>query len=246
MLSQMYLESSKKKNILYVINSMNEKQAKGIVLLIPGFSQSKSDVDYFMTKLANRLFLNGYITVQVDLYAHGDSYGSLEEFTWNDFVKNAEDINRYLTKKYKNLYQYMVTRGVYGNIAMNTELKNMFGLICLNPVNDVKQIKNIFAIEDGEVEINKLLAEKEEYSQLFEVMGSEITNLRGQAISWSLLSTLSDYSMISLEDTVWSYDSALTSLKEQAKCNFIRDPVWQESLIDKLVERLEEMHSSNV
>lgn len=246
MLCQMYLESSKRSNILYVINSMDERLSKGVVVLVPGFSQSKSDVDYFMSKLANRLFANGYITVQVDLYAHGDSYGSLEDFIWEDFIKNIEDIQQLLKLKYKNIHQYMVTRGIYGNIAMSTEIREIYDLVCLNPVNELSQLSHIFNMEAGVVELNTLLAEQEEYTYLFETMGSEISNLRGQMFNKSLIASLAQYQEISLNNTVWSYDSKISSLKEQARFAFVRDPEWQELMIDELFERLEEIHSLNV
>ena len=242
MLSQVYIKSYCNNHILCVLNAIANNK-KGVVVLVPGFSQSKSDMDYFMTRLANKLVDMGYDTVQVDLFAHGDSYGVLEKFTWEIFVQNLIDIYRYIDRNYKIRHKYLVTRGVFGNISMNTKLKELYDIICVNPIINIEKCIGMLNVKNGEFAVNKLLSEDAKYEYLFNIMGSEITNVKGQSINYQLITSLLQYNEILLDNIILTYDSSLdTTLKEQAETCFVREFFWQESLIEKIIEKMEEMH----
>lgn len=241
MLFQKYLESSKNEKILLVINGIPIEQAKGVAVLFPGFSQSKSDLDYFMTKLSKQLNFAGYIAALVDVYGHGDSYGDLENFEWNDFVRNAEDIHSFLSTEYSNLPKIMITRGIFGNIAMNKGLGDKYFLLCINPVANLEDTKGRFDHLSGKADFNELLKENEEWSFLFEAMGCEVSNICAQKIDANALKSLADYSKIAQEDTFWSDGIVLDNFEKQAKSCFAREPLWQDDLIEQITAKVEKM-----
>lgn len=245
MLSQLYIKSYNDNNILCVLNNRNGVKAEGVVVLIPGFAQSKSDIDNFMTRLSNKIVGMYFDTVQVDLFAHGDSYGSLEEFSWNVFQKNIEDICICLDKRYQNVKKYLVIRGIYGNIVMNTKIQSMFSVICINPVLNIDDNMDMFDMRTGEFEVNKMLLENKEYEYLFCAMGCELTNIKGQSINYEILKELSLYRDILWSNTITTYDNLeVLTFREQAECGFVREFSWQEDVMKKTIKKLEEIHLS--
>lgn len=259
MISQLYLKSGYT-HIMCILRSIYEMHlTKGVVILIPGFSQSSSDIDYFMTNLSNVLNRQGYVTVQVDIYGHGDSYGDLSELTVRIMQDNVISVYEYVKSVFNDKPIYAISRGFYGNLLCDENLSIGFSkMICINPVIAKLDIKDYIKCKKDElIEISERISLNSSLENLFAALGAENTNLRGQCIKGSLLWEIAD-----IINYKWGQPAnviILSSYNDQNRINramncgeteltvdyisnhcFVRDADWQFELINFAVAIIEE------
>lgn len=258
MISQIYVKSADTYILCVEKTEYRRKDIVGVVVLLPGFSQSACDVDYFMTTLANELIRLGYITIQVDIYGHGDSYGDLSELSIEIVETNILSVYKYIKMTWKDKVIFAVSRGFYGNLLSTESISNKFEkIICINPV--ISKI-NLFDltkyIENEILELSEILSENSIMNSFFISLGADLTNIRGQKIASDFL-----IDIFSSINNLRQYENVviISSYNDQNKLNriilseevafpieyiaehcFIRDPEWQTDLISEVSEILEE------
>lgn len=258
MINQFFLASAGSHILCTVKSACHIDEVKGFVLLLPGFSQSSSDIDYFLTNLSNELNLLEYGTVQIDLFGHGDSYGKLPKLNLKIIEDNILSVYSYISEELCiNKPIIGVARGIYANILSNERISNKFDkTICINPVVvhlgslDLDCWKN-----ELEIEISNIINTDKSLKDLFVLMGAELTNLSGQKISSIFLDEILEY--IKNQHFIANNSVVITSYNDtdklykvdqikdinkhydieylSAHC-FIRDPEWQITLIDVIGE----------
>ena len=257
MINQIYVNSTDSYIICTIRASFHISEIKGAVLLIPGFSQSMCDIDYFMTKLANMLNDQGYATMQIDICGHGDSYGDLAVLNCETVKKNIASAYEYLKEWCNRKPIIGVARGLYANILCVNNLSSMFNyIIGINPV-----IAKL-CIDDSKCKKNKicnfsdLIANDEMYDYLFTLLGAEKTNIIGQRINTSFIYEALYYInnalfpnnaviLSSYNDDMQMEKLTSPNLKQNVKymserC-FVRDHEWQENLANIIVNSIKEM-----
>ena len=133
MISQNFVQCENS-SIFSVIKYPERQNVQNAVLLIPGFGESKCDLDYFLNNLANFFVENYFVTMQLDLFAHGDSYGSFEDLNSGIIIKNIISAIKHL-KKTSNLKIYVVCRGFYTELLSEKSiLDDIYGLVGINPI----------------------------------------------------------------------------------------------------------------
>lgn len=235
MLTQIYFNSVNS-YILGVLNMKNGKMCKGIAILISGFAQSKSDIDYFMTRLSARLVEANYGTLQIDLYGHGDSWGEFEEVTGERIIYNVSDAIKYIEKMFGEIPKFVIARGVYGNIIANSSLSSLYEVVCINPTFNLNKFER--EKYDKEIILFNELFEHKKYEDLIVAMGGEIPNTRALKISKIFVDDIFKSSINRCTDNVIVTFDENASIEEQAVCGFIRESEWQNNLIDKVVDKV--------
>ena len=210
MISQSFIQCENS-SIFCVVKFPENKITDNAVLLIPGFGESKCDLDYFLNNLANFFVENNFITMQLDLFAHGDSYGSFEELSSEIIIKNIISAIKYL-KKISNIKIYVVCRGFYIEFLCEESILNeISGLIGINPAKlrteELNCIENVISlnkpvIEFGDFESQAII------SKILIMLGAEPDNLFAQKISNIFLNDIIER----LKKQRWndiSYDKAI-------------------------------------
>src|SRR5690554_7464647 len=116
MINQVFLKSYNSHIMCILKSKYSISEVKGVAVLLPGFSQNASDIDYFLTNLSNELNSQGYATIQVDLYGHGDSYGHLSDLDVQIVEYNILSVYEYAKKLYNDKPIIGISRGIYGNM----------------------------------------------------------------------------------------------------------------------------------
>lgn len=240
-LNQFYIKSDG--NHILCISKLDDMilEKKGVIVLVPGFSQSKSDIDYFMSRLGNNLVRMGYIVVQIDLYGHGDSYGDLSTISWNKIICNLKDIYFYLQEHFNRLPIKLCTRSIYGNVVLTSDLRDLYErVICLNPVLGLSEIQCFDNLPEKATDLT-WLTDDIEIAHILETMGCELSNIRAQLVNTDFLDGLKNLEVdfaINEGKYVFTYEinNGKVSFEEQSRLNFIRDVVWQEDVICMLSE----------
>jgi pimeloyl-ACP methyl ester carboxylesterase len=105
----------------------------GVVILLPGFSHSMCDMDYFMSRLARQLCSRGFFVVQADLRGHGDGAGDFSDI---NFETLEEDIKT-LVEHYKSGISdqvFCVGRGLMATLlAAFAKDANITGIAGIGP-----------------------------------------------------------------------------------------------------------------
>ena len=263
MRNQLYIKSAGT-HIMCVMKSMCcLKDIKGAVILVPGFSQSSCDVDYFMTNLSNALNEKRYLTLQVDLYGHGDSYGDLSSINLQILRDNILSVIKYINNSRANMPIWGITRGIYGNLFCEDIIAyKLSGVICVNPVRINEKLQSYISHANGNiVEIRDFILENTFFEHLFMLMGAELTNIRGQKININfldeiankieklhhpknviLLSSYNENKKISEMNYSDIKDKKIDYLSERC---FLRDPEWQLELINKIVKVVRENENAD-
>lgn len=259
MISQIYIESGDT-YIMCVVKAAHEiDQIKGAALLIPGFSQSASDIDYFMTNLSNRLNQQGYLTVQIDIFGHGDSYGDLANLSVKIIEENIIAAYTYINSIIREKPIFAISRGFYGNLlGENDRMKIFSKTICINPVITKLNLQNYLRYKSNEmIEISESIKDNPSLEKFFIALGAENTNLRGLRISGDLLyqivnrinnnqnylpnsiilSSFNDYNNINIVENWNPKEISIDYIS--AHC-FVRDPDWQFTLINKVIDTIKE------
>lgn len=166
-----------------------------IVILLSGFMQAKSDSYYFMSDFAKYLLKNGFDVLMVDLMGSGDSFGCIEEIELEKIKSDVFRIIQYVNAEgYKKVFA--VGRGLSANLF--AQIKNdsyvMSKIACVNPVlidsNMSEKIMNCLNKnnDNGIIKIsNEVLRD---LNELFEMMGTEKSNILGECLKLSFLMDL--------------------------------------------------------
>jgi hypothetical protein len=242
------------------------QEPKSGVLLVPGFSQPKSDVNYFMSKLARRLVGAGFFVLQLDPGGHGDSNGILGDVNLDTLRSDIETAVEYVKSQAKAPV-YGIGRGL--SAVLLAECTNK-GLTCgtagINPYClDLKAAADFWKdICDETYEVAELFEfdydkklDDFDYnrSSFFVMLGADMGNLRGQKVSGKLLMQLGCYDSIKVlkencRKNLWLHGDSTDEwqpvqpetgyLLKRFKYNSIpEDPHWQHRAIDKLCQWLE-------
>jgi pimeloyl-ACP methyl ester carboxylesterase len=175
------------------------------VLLLPGFSLSMCDVDYFMSRLARYLCRQGFHVLQMDPRGHGDSGGCLEEVTLdslrNDISEGIDFLSSSLSKSV-----YIVSRGFHATLSSEF-VKNgkALGVVGIGPYclsNTIAQ--SLWSgLDTKECYTGMDLIPGSEYRTLadfdqdklafFNALGARLRNILGQEISAQLLHEIIKY-----------------------------------------------------
>ena len=257
MISQIYIKSVGTYILCMERVGCKMKEPEGVVVLLPGFSQSCCDIDYFMTNLANELIQMDYVTIQVDLCGHGDSYGELSELSINVIEENIICVYEYVKRTWMNKPIFAVARGFYGNLLYTKSLSEKFEkIICINPVKCKLNLTEYIKYKQNEVlEISEMLLENSLVESFFISSGADITNVRGQKIAGCFLmdivntinslkqpqnaviiSSYNDQNKINL---ILHSEDKIFPVEYIAEHSFIRDPEWQSELINMVSAILE-------
>jgi esterase/lipase len=171
------------------------KRVKAGVVTVPGFSQPKCDVDYFMSRIARRLVDEELFVLQLDPRGHGDSPGNLEDVTLDslraDIKSGIEFIRNNVSEE---IDIYGISRGL--NATLLTEEMGLKGIAGVSPYCLEKTIiEGIWgSFEKGVYEISEIASTNErEIKAFFDSVGARETNVYGQKISTTILKQLMIY-----------------------------------------------------
>ena len=185
MVSQNYIYS--KSNSLFCIVKYPEGGTpNSAVLLLPGFGESKSDLDYFLDNLSDYFIENGFATVQVDFFAHGDSFGEFENLNCDILCQNIKSSIGYI-KHNLGLDVFVVARGFYIELLADYSVcREIKGMVCVNPIKIKTEIidylDRYFDTQEKFIEFNEL-EDAILVSKFLTLLGAEPDNLMGQKIS---------------------------------------------------------------
>lgn len=211
MISQNFIKCDNS-SFFSIIKYPENRNTKNIVLLIPGFGESKCDLDYFLNNLSDYFVENGFITMQVDLYAHGDSYGSFEELNCEIIKANIISAIKYI-KKHSDFNIYVVCRGIYIEFLSQKDiLRKVDGFVGINPVKfaqkELIDIERAISIKDEIVEIGKI-DNQEIISKFLIALGAEPDNMYAQKINRKFVNDIinqlkkEEWSKTVYENSVW-------------------------------------------
>lgn len=163
-----------------------------IVILLSGFTQAKSDSYYFMSDFAKYLLKNGFDVLMVDLMGSGDSFGYIEEIELKKMKSDMFRIIQYVNEEgYKKVFA--VGRGLSANIIaqINDDSHGISKIACINPVlidsNMSEKIMNCLKKnnDNGLIKIsNEVFGD---LNELFEMTGTEKSNILGECLKTSFL-----------------------------------------------------------
>ena len=174
-------------------------------LLLPGFLEPMCDTDYFMSKLAKKLYHSGIYVLQMDLYGSGDSAGESEEITLDglrdDILSGIAQLKRIGMEKI-----FCVGRGIIATLLSEEPVSSLssgvFGInpYCVSP--DV--VSKMWPGLQGDCIDLHTVFQGTEYTDLsdfdddnvsfFSALGAHIRNIHGQMISTAFLNELCTYS----------------------------------------------------
>lgn len=211
MISQNFIQCEES-SIFSVIKYPEKQVAENAVLLIPGFGESKCDLDYFFDNLANFFVENNFVTMQLDLFAHGDSYGNFEELTSEIIIKNIMVAIKHL-KRNSNFKIYVVCRGFYIELLSERNILNeISGLVAVNPaklnVGELERVENAISSNESVIEFADF-NNYEIISKILIMLGAEPDNLFAQKINTNFLKDIVErlkkkrWNEISYENVVW-------------------------------------------
>lgn len=250
MVHQQYI-SSNNSSIFLLERSLKHNDKTPIIILFPGFSQSGTDRDYLFSQISYECNQNGFGTVQVDPYGHGDSYGHIEHLKWNDIIENIKSVANYIHSRYSRKL-YIICRGVYCNAFFNSEIQEIFDLfICINPVYITKDYVNKILVNYDEcIEVSDYILYEPILRDLLIAMGAEQNNICGQKIEKNFLidALTCEESNLPKQNIKYIYYEAESdiffesdkkivsySIKQQAQNAFKTSIVWRHKLIDILL-----------
>ena len=231
-------------------------------LLLPGFGMHMCDVDYFMSKLARRLYAAGVYVLLLEPYGHGDSYGDLQDCTISSLIEDIMIGVEHCRTVSNNIYCF--SRGLIANLLVNTA--SDIKIIGLSPVCVNKDSISGFDIPNDSVEICKYIPGDDyvAYSDfdkdklcLIEMIGGRIRHIHGQFINPDILNyilTCNHMQTLREHDNAhWIFfesdDGKLykiynnnelkyRELSSYFKTAIYRDALWQHYVIDEIVKMI--------
>lgn len=215
MVNQLFLQCNDN-YIFCVTRSPSNKIIKGAVLLIPGFGESKCDIDYFMSNIAKDLVQNSFYVLQIDLYGHGDSEGSFDTLDSNIIIDNIRSALDYL-KKNLSVPIYIVTRGFYNELIYDNNILNEIeGVVCISPIklflSEFNKITYLFSNIKGNIIELPLCFDKkieqEELKKFLIMLGAEPGNMWGQKISTKFINQI----LQNIKAEKWQYKKKYSNI----------------------------------
>lgn len=178
MIHQEFFQSNNS-NIILVYNFPTEIDR--IVLLVPGFLECGSDKEYFFTRLSNILNQSNIMTVQLEPFAHGYSYGNTLDFTLEKVKNNVVEVLEMLKKKYKKNI-CLITNGVYSSLINDLDIINSCReFICVNPTFISKQdLDCILSIKSDTFELADYVLNNKKILDVFLRLGASTYNICSQ------------------------------------------------------------------
>lgn len=175
------------------------------VVLIPGFSQSMCDTDYFMARLARRLAGEGIYVLQADPRGHGDSPGCLEEVTLSMLRADIQSVVNYAAVQSGGAVMGIgrgLTATLMAELAPELPVAGVAGIhpYGLDPAAVKALIKNIGTgvIDTADIltgtDFSKFSDFNQDWLAFFDALGSGFPyNLIGQKISTDLFREMAVY-----------------------------------------------------
>ncbi len=211
MISQRWIVKDDIKLFGISYNNANQYADYGVIL-IPGFSHSSCDIDYFMSKLARTLSGKGLYVMQIDPRGHGDSIGDLKDFSLDTYRDDIRVVLEHIKKNCKQVF--CVSRGLGATIFSEfVEEVYIDAIVGINPYCIERyKIEELFKnIEYDFYEIaflctknlNKNLQDVDlKKHNLFGLLGADMSNLYGQQISGQFIQQLIEYNSIEILQNV--------------------------------------------
>ena len=175
---------------------------KTAVILIPGFTHSMTDIDYFMTSVKNELVKHEYAVVQFDPFGYGDSDGELHELTLDIFKYNINSVYNWVKDNLSNDVK-VFTRGINEIVLSESNINNLFSkCVCLNPIHITRMeyikihdaLKNTTDIIDIAKWFSAMGTNIHEFMEsCFYSFGAKLKNVNGQRISRTYLEKLVEF-----------------------------------------------------
>lgn len=248
-----------------VIKLPHKCPSKGSVLLLPGLGESKCDLDYFLTNLSDTLVENGYNTLQLDLYAHGDSPGEFEQLSSCIIADNIRSAIKYIREQTSHL-PFVICRGIISEFMSDQSLmEEIKGLITISPAKlaraDLEVVKSALSNEPDIVEYGSF-QRQQLIDKFFIMMGAEPDNMLTRRIRIQfikdILERLSQSSWTSkhYNNTVWisanidnlslnvDYDFSAVKIKSLAYYEgyaLPRNILWQHKFLLSTVANIRRM-----
>ncbi len=235
-----------------------------VAVLFSGYGNAMCDVDYFMTKLAQRLSDFGFLVIQVDPIGHGDSYGNLDDVSVTTYMQSIKRIIDFVKLKYsENIV--CVGRGLAASLlGQIMKEQTLYKCVGINPYNISGQLVSTIwqSFEFDSKDLTEVYQGKDyrQYTDFdqrkrcfFNALGGTVLNLHGQPISGRLINELIDFEPQFENDEkrflwIWTQKHLQsTSTCESVKsmemlCRYHkeeglpRDPIYQEQMCDIILD----------
>lgn len=241
--------------VTYCPNKINAS-----ALLIPGFGMHMCDVDYFMSKLARKLYAASVYVLILDPYGHGDSYGNLQDCTISSLIEDILIGIEHCKTVSDNTYCF--SRGLLANLLTIAEPN--IKIIGLSPVCVSKESLVNIDVPSDIIEICKYIPGDDyvSYSDfnkdklyLTEMIGARIRHIHGQFLNSDILNYILNCDHIHVlqqhDNAQWIFfesdDEKLykiydknelkyRSLSSYFKTAIYRDAVWQQNVINEIAK----------
>lgn len=242
----------------------DNRSKKDPILVISGFSEPMQDHEYFMSKLSRNLYRNNNYVMQLDLYGHGDSSGSVSDISL-EIIKNniSKAIEHIQTIEGTDKSIIIISRSLMSTILadiFNNDFRVKY-IIGINPYypDPVKAKLLCTYIRDNIIEYNTLIQGycknmynlemgiQESINQL-----SELGLFQGQYVSKEFVIDilLKDYTIAlsskqntfivgnneNYEISNWSTDYGYRNSCEVGEISLCEDPLWQYNAIEKIIK----------
>ncbi|GKX31027.1 hypothetical protein SH1V18_35070 [Vallitalea longa] len=262
MLSQDWIVNSN--STLFSVSHWPHERAEVGVVLVAGFSQPMCDIDYFMSKMARHMNKKNLYVLQVDPRGHGDSPGYLENITIEDlredlFSAICHARNNISDKIYcvgRGLSATLFSEFLSADLVQGVAGINPYWIsndivrkISNNVSTEVIEAADFFN-ENNEDVSNNIYDDK---ASFLVALGANKGNLFGQKLSASIIEDLTKFNAIEklksyTESTLWFFYSEqcsdhivrwdclsdLNDTIDKNHCDFVRDPLWQYNVIDRI------------
>lgn len=198
MISSYWINTDKKH--LFTVSYSPDKESKDLIILIAGLSSSMCDTDYFMSRLARKLYKTGRSVLQIDLFGMGDSNGDLENVSVNTIKSDIIDVFAYIHKfKFKSII--VVSRGIISTFVQDVVDKyfNNVRTIAINPYLAFTRCDfNSLNVNSVDYDNLSSLVSTEELDCFLMELGIKPSNLQGQKIDSEFLKSISSDEFFSL------------------------------------------------
>ncbi|GGH62549.1 hypothetical protein GCM10008014_39100 [Paenibacillus silvae] len=171
-------------------------------ILFAGFTNSSSDIDYFMSRLARLLGRSGLTVYLIDPRGHGDSSGNIDDVTLESIREDIYNSFQYVTKR-NNGYVFCIGHGLAGVLAADVlGGRSNLGFICIYPyLIHPSQFKIDLFCDEGKIDASRLesnfkanlLDDEVEDLSLMGAMGADRGNMLGRELSIKLIEQLTTY-----------------------------------------------------
>ena len=233
-----------------------------VALLLPGYSHSKSDMDYLLSNIRNILLQKNYLVVQLDFYGHGDSCGKFEDCVIPILFENIHSSIEWIKQEFHCDYIDIFGRGIIGNILARLDIGDIRRFI-LNPVclfdDDIQRIQHLltkYSLEGVReyYDDHKLMStdDKKIMDTFMYSLGIELRNILGMKIDYTtvkaMLEMTSDSSIPSMTECIVSTAVNEIAYYRETICKqplivyvncFLRDPEWNDMIADAIAKRMQ-------